>query len=69
MVEAGGIGKGGRAAAAAEDMNGAMADCAGRGGTGVGRRMVEAAGRKGAKCWGSMLIGGSMLCVCVENLK
>ena len=43
MVEAGGISKG-EQATAAEDMDGAMAYC-GSGGTGAGRRMVEADGK------------------------
>jgi hypothetical protein len=43
MVEAGGIGKGGRATAA-EDMDGTLADCGG-GGAGAGRRMAEADGK------------------------
>ena len=43
MVEAGGIGKGGQATAG-EDMDGAMADCGGRGtGGGVAAEAVAAA--------------------------
>ena len=39
MVEAGGIGEGGRATAG-EDMDGAMADCGGGGGGGSGSNMA-----------------------------
>ena len=42
-AEAGGISEGGLATAA-EDMDGTMTDCGG-GGTGAGRRMVEADGK------------------------